>query len=81
MMQPYSDADHHAEFASEGLRTLVLGVKILSEDDTEQWLKDFKEASTSVEDRDTKLTDVAYEIEKDLHIVLVPFCMYKKEIG
>jgi len=60
---------HLGEFASEGLRTLVLGVKILSEDDTEQWLKDFKEASTSVEDRDTKLTDVAYEIEKDLHIV------------
>ena len=57
------------EFASEGLRTLVLGVKVLSEQDAEQWLTKFKEASTSIEDRDEKLTAVAYEIEKDLHIV------------
>ncbi|KAL7542063.1 hypothetical protein ACHAXR_012198 [Thalassiosira sp. AJA248-18] len=57
------------EFASEGLRTLVLGVRILSEEDTEQWLTKFKEASTSIEDRDKKLTAVAYEIEKGLHIV------------
>jgi len=60
---------HLGEFASEGLRTLVLGVKILSENDTDQWLSKFKQASTSIEDRDQKLTTVAYEIEKDLHIV------------
>jgi len=60
---------HLGEFASEGLRTLVLGVRILSEDDTEQWLSKFKEASTSIEDRDQKMTTVAYEIEKGLHIV------------
>ena len=51
------------------MRTLVLGVKILSENDTDQWLSKFKQASTSIEDRDQKLTTVAYEIEKDLHIV------------
>ena len=51
------------------MRTLVLGIKILSEEDTESWLSKFKEASTSIENRDKKLTDVAYEIEKDLHIV------------
>lgn len=60
---------HLGEFASEGLRTLVLGIKILSEDETEAWLLKFKEASTSIEDRDKKLTAVAYEIERDLHIV------------
>ena len=57
------------EFASEGLRTLVLGVKILTDEEAEQWLTKFKEASTSIDDRDSKLTSVAYEIEKDLHIV------------
>ncbi|KAL9181105.1 hypothetical protein ACHAXT_009910 [Thalassiosira profunda] len=60
---------HLGEFASEGLRTLVLGVKILSEEGAEQWLAKFKEASMSIEDRDKKLTDVAYEVERDLHIV------------
>lgn len=60
---------HLGEFASEGLRTLVLGVKILSEEEAETWLAKFKEASTSIENRDKKLTAVAYEIEKDLHIV------------
>jgi len=60
---------HLGEFASEGLRTLVLGVKILSEEETEAWLSKFKVASTSIDKRDEKLTTVAYEIEKDLHIV------------
>mmetsp|Transcript_23007 Transcript_23007/g.49788 ORF Transcript_23007/g.49788 Transcript_23007/m.49788 type:complete len:1706 (-) Transcript_23007:99-5216(-) len=60
---------HLGEFASEGLRTLVLGVKILSDEDAELWLSKFKDASTSIENRDKKLTNVAYEIEKDLHIV------------
>lgn len=57
------------EFASEGLRTLVLGVKILSDEETESWLSEFKDASTSIEDRDKKLTAVAYKIERELHIV------------
>jgi magnesium-transporting ATPase (P-type) len=60
---------HLGEFASEGLRTLVLGIKILSDEETEAWLSKFKDASTSIEDRDKKLTAVAYEIEKNLHIV------------
>lgn len=47
----------------------MLGVRILSDDETEAWLSKFKEASTSIEDRDKKLTAVAYEIEKGLHIV------------
>ena len=57
------------EFASEGLRTLVLGVKIMTEESTEEWLANFKEAATSIEDRDTKMTAVAYEVETGLHIV------------
>ena len=47
----------------------MLGVKILSEDETESWLTKFKEASTSIENREKKLTSVAYEIEQGLHVV------------
>lgn len=56
-------------FASEGLRTLVLGVKILTDADAEEWLSKYKKAATSLENRDKKLTAVAAEIERNLHIV------------
>ncbi|KAL3785561.1 hypothetical protein ACHAW5_011309 [Stephanodiscus triporus] len=80
-VKPESDADnseldsllglqaHLGEFASEGLRTLVLGVRILSDEGAEKWLAKYKKAATSIENRDKKLTAVAGEIEKDLHIV------------
>lgn len=60
---------HLGEFASEGLRTLVLGIKILTDEGAEEWLSKYKKASTSIENRDKKLTAVAVEIERDLHIV------------
>ena len=41
----------------------------MTEEKTDEWLSKFKEAATSIEDRDKKLTAVAYEIETDLHIV------------
>jgi magnesium-transporting ATPase (P-type) len=56
-------------FASEGLRTLVLGVRILSESESKSWLSKYTEASTSIENRDAKLTAVAVEIETKIHIV------------
>ncbi|KAL3807091.1 hypothetical protein ACHAXA_002117 [Cyclostephanos tholiformis] len=60
---------HLGEFASEGLRTLVLGVRILSDEGAEKWLAKYKKASTSIENRDKELTAVAGEIEQELHIV------------
>lgn len=78
LIVPHVFLIHHAnsldfscflEFASEGLRTLVLGMKIMTEEKTEEWLSKFKEAATSIENRDKKLTDVAYEVETGLHIV------------
>ena len=41
----------------------------MTEEKTEEWLSKFKEAATSIENRDKKLTDVAYEVETGLHIV------------
>eukprot|EP00986_Skeletonema_menzelii_P004761 scaffold1665_cov149-Skeletonema_menzelii.AAC.11 len=41
----------------------------MTEERTEEWLAKFKEAATSIENRDQKLTAVAYEVETELHIV------------
>ena len=41
---------HLGEFASEGLRTLVLGLRILSEDECTDLLKKIHDASTNVTD-------------------------------
>jgi len=60
---------HLGDFASEGLRTLVLGVRILSEEEVEEWLATHKAAAKSIKDREKKLTRCALAIEKDLHIV------------
>jgi magnesium-transporting ATPase (P-type) len=60
---------HLGDFASEGLRTLVLGMRFLSDTECENWLETFKAAATSIKNRDEKLTAAAYEIERNLHIV------------
>jgi magnesium-transporting ATPase (P-type) len=60
---------HLGDFASEGLRTLVLGIRFLTDDECENWLETYKAAATSIKNRDEKLTAAAYEVERNLHIV------------
>ena len=60
---------HLGMFASEGLRTLVLGLRILSEEECSNWLTKFELASNSMKDRERKLQEVAVEIETKLYIV------------
>jgi len=60
---------HLGVFATEGLRTLVLGVRILTEQESDGWLAKYKKASTSIDNRDEMLTAVAKEIERNIHIV------------
>ena len=60
---------HLGIFASEGLRTLVLGVRILSEQELADWMIMFNDAATSIKDRNEKLKDAAIKIEKKIHIV------------
>jgi magnesium-transporting ATPase (P-type) len=60
---------HLGTFAKEGLRTLVLGMRVLSERQCEEWLSRHTAASTSLKKREEKLTEVAKEIERHLHIV------------
>jgi magnesium-transporting ATPase (P-type) len=60
---------HLGTFAKEGLRTLVLGMRVLTERQCEDWLSRYSAASTALKNRGEKLTAVAKEIERHLHIV------------
>jgi magnesium-transporting ATPase (P-type) len=60
---------HLGTFASEGLRTLVLGVRILSEKELEDWMVTYHKASTAINDRNKLLTAAAKAIETNIHIV------------
>lgn len=54
------------EFAGDGLRTLVLAYKDLDEEYFKEWQRRHHEASTELEDRESKLDELYEEIEKDL---------------
>jgi magnesium-transporting ATPase (P-type) len=72
---------HLGEFASEGLRTLVLGVRFLTEDQCNDWLEKYNAASTAIDNRDKKLTQAAEDIEKELHIVGATAIEDKLQVG
>lgn len=72
---------HLGEFASEGLRTLVLGVRFLTEDECTRWLETYKDASTSIKNREEKLTAAALEIEQKIHIVGATAIEDKLQVG
>lgn len=57
------------DFATEGLRTLVLGMRVLTEDECEAWLKTYTAAIADMNDRDRLCKEAANEIETKLHIV------------
>eukprot|EP00770_Monocercomonoides_exilis_P004873 MONOS_4849.1-p1 / transcript=MONOS_4849.1 / gene=MONOS_4849 / organism=Monocercomonoides_exilis_PA203 / gene_product=P-type ATPase / transcript_product=P-type ATPase / location=Mono_scaffold00135:41891-45700(-) / protein_length=1269 / sequence_SO=supercontig / SO=protein_coding / is_pseudo=false len=62
--------DHMREYASEGLRTLVLAKRdIESEEEFEKWEKKYQEALNSIEDRQKRVDEVAAEIEIDLELI------------
>lgn len=54
------------EFAGDGLRTLALAYKDLDEEYFNQWKQRHHEASTELDDRESKLDQLYEEIEKDL---------------
>ncbi|EGV64842.1 phospholipid-translocating P-type ATPase, partial [Yamadazyma tenuis ATCC 10573] len=69
--QPFVNATlrHMEEFAAEGLRTLCIASKIVSEDEYQAWSARYYEASTSLEDRQDKLDEVADSIEGGLFLL------------
>ncbi|GMI22157.1 hypothetical protein TeGR_g11442, partial [Tetraparma gracilis] len=59
-----------SEFATDGLRTLVLGARVLTEDEVRLWMVSYTDAVNTVgPSRDDRLMDVANDAERGLHIV------------
>ncbi|KAL6453166.1 DRS2 Probable phospholipid-transporting ATPase DRS2 [Candida maltosa Xu316] len=69
--QPFVDATlrHLEDFAAEGLRTLCIASRIISDEEYESWSKIYYKASTSLDDRSDKLDAAAELIEKDLFLL------------
>jgi magnesium-transporting ATPase (P-type) len=72
---------HLGDFASEGLRTLVLGMRILSEEQCSSWLEEYKAAATSMSNREEMLTKAAKKIESGLYIVGATAIEDKLQVG
>lgn len=62
-------ADHLEMFAREGLRTLCLAERILSESEYLAWRKEHDKAATALTDREEKLEEVASKIEQELSLL------------
>ena len=54
---------------TQGLRTLVLGTKILAEEVWADWDARYQDAAAQLDDRDEALAALAVEIEADLEFV------------
>ncbi|KAL1626826.1 phospholipid transporting ATPase [Neofusicoccum ribis] len=62
-------AEHLEMFAREGLRTLCIAEKELTEQEYQEWNLRHEAAAASVTDRDEKLEEVADSIERDLMLL------------
>lgn len=60
---------HLSEYSSQGLRTLVVASRNLSDAELEEWQSRYGEASTSLTDRATKLRQTAALIECNLNLL------------
>ncbi|KAI1335350.1 phospholipid-translocating P-type ATPase [Xylariaceae sp. FL0016] len=62
-------AEHLEMFAREGLRTLCIAQRVLSETEYLEWRKEHDKAATALQDREEKLEEVADKIEQDLTLL------------
>ena len=62
-------AKHLEMFAVEGLRTLCIAEKELSEEEYREWRKEHDLAATALENREERLEEVADKIERDLTLL------------
>ncbi|POM78342.1 P-type ATPase (P-ATPase) Superfamily, partial [Phytophthora palmivora] len=60
---------HLKTYAREGLRTLVLGRRVLSEEEYKEYNEAYMAASTALDDRETKLDVCAEWIERDMQLL------------
>ncbi|POS84150.1 P-type ATPase-like protein [Erysiphe pulchra] len=62
-------AEHLEMFAREGLRTLCIAQKKLSEEEYRQWNREYEKAAASIQNREEKMEFVADLIERDLFLL------------
>ncbi|KAK0196473.1 phospholipid-translocating ATPase [Armillaria mellea] len=60
---------HLNEFANEGLRTLTLAYKVISNEEYISWSERYHQASVSMDDREEKIEKVSEELERDLRLL------------
>lgn len=56
-------------FANEGLRTLLLAERTVTNEEFQTWVAKYQEATTSLVDREKKIEDVQDQIEQGLKLV------------
>ena len=61
--------DHLRNFASTGLRTLVIASRVVPNAEALKWLKRWQKAKVDIENRESELELAASEIECKLHLV------------
>ncbi|CAM0873060.1 unnamed protein product [Alopecurus aequalis] len=61
--------NHLSSYSSEGLRTLVIGSKYLSDEEFSEWQERYEEASTSMTERSAKLRQAAGLVECNLTLL------------
>ncbi|CEP64826.1 aminophospholipid-translocating P4-type ATPase DRS2 LALA0_S14e00166g [Lachancea lanzarotensis] len=68
---PYVEATvrHLEDYAAQGLRTLCLAMRTVSESEYANWKTLYNEASTTLDDRAAKMDETAELIEKDLFLI------------
>ena len=57
------------KFSAQGLRTLFIAMKLLSENEYNNFAKDLNEAMMSLEDKEKKVNEVYDSIEENLYII------------
>jgi phospholipid-translocating ATPase len=62
-------AEHLEMFAREGLRTLCIAQRYLTEDQYQEWSKQHDIAAAAVQDRDEKLEEISDSIERHLTLI------------
>ena len=64
-------SENAENLATKGLRTLVLSQKIISQEEYDRWDREYKEALTSMENRQEKIDEVVSKLENNMEFLCV----------
>ena len=64
-------SENAENLATKGLRTLVLTQKLITQEEFDEWNKEYKEALTSMENRQEKISNVVSKLENNMEFLCV----------